>query len=113
MRRKTVKKQQNQKQGQGQMSINLLPHIINSLNLYRANPKLNPKMRSNANSKTKTNTRSNTRMTSSPHFYMFSQKVYKKNNKVIENITQEVKNNKMYTKGYLYGKKINKTQKLF
>jgi len=47
-----------------------------------------------------------------PHFYMFSQKLYKKNNKVIENITQEVKNNKLYTKGYVNGKKINKTKRL-
>jgi hypothetical protein len=43
---------------------------------------------------------------------MFSQKLYKKNNKVIENITQEVKNNILYTKGYLNGKKINKTKRL-
>ena len=47
-----------------------------------------------------------------PYFYMFSQKLYKKNNKVIENITQEVKNKKLYTKGYINGKKINKTKKI-
>jgi len=47
-----------------------------------------------------------------PYFYMFSEKLYKKNNKVIENITQEIKNNKLYTKGYINGKKINKTKKL-
>jgi hypothetical protein len=47
-----------------------------------------------------------------PSFYMFSHKLYKNNNKVIENITQEVKNNKLYTKGYVNGKKINKTTKL-
>ena len=47
-----------------------------------------------------------------PSFYMFSQKLYKKNNKVIENITQEVKNNKLYTKGYINGKKINKTKRI-
>jgi hypothetical protein len=47
-----------------------------------------------------------------PYFYMFSEKLYKKNNKVIENITQEVKNNKLYTKGYINGKRINKTKKL-
>ena len=47
-----------------------------------------------------------------PSFYMFSQKLYKKNNKVIENITQEVKNNTLYTKGYVNGKKINKTKRL-
>lgn len=46
------------------------------------------------------------------NFYMFSQKLYKKNNKVIENITQEVKNNILYTKGYIRGKKINKTKRL-
>jgi len=47
-----------------------------------------------------------------PYFYMFSKKLYKKNNKVIENLTQEVKNNKIYTKGYINGKRINKTKKL-
>jgi hypothetical protein len=46
------------------------------------------------------------------YFYMFSKKVYKKNNKVIENLTKEIKNNKLYTKGYINGKKINKTKKL-
>ena len=47
-----------------------------------------------------------------PNFYIFSKKIYKKNNKVIENIRQEVKNNKLYTKGYINGKRINKTKKL-
>jgi hypothetical protein len=47
-----------------------------------------------------------------PYFYMFSHKLYKNNNKVIENITQEVKNNTLYTKGYINGKKINKTKRL-
>ena len=47
-----------------------------------------------------------------PYFYMFSEKLYKKNNKVIENVTQEIKNNKIYTKGYINGKRINKTKKL-
>jgi len=47
-----------------------------------------------------------------PYFYMFSKKLYKKNNKVIENLTQEVKNNKIYTKGYINGKRINKTKKI-
>ena len=47
-----------------------------------------------------------------PYFYMFSKKLYKKNNKVIENVTQEIKNNKIYTKGYINGKRINKTKKL-
>jgi hypothetical protein len=46
-----------------------------------------------------------------PYFYMFSKKVYKKNNKVIENVTQEVKNNILYTKGYINGKRINNTKK--
>jgi hypothetical protein len=44
------------------------------------------------------------------HFYMFSKKLYKKNNKVIENITKEVNNNKISIKGYINGKKINKTK---
>ena len=56
--------------------------------------------------KTKKTTKTN------PTFYMFSHKLYKNNNKVIENITQEVKNNILYTKGYLNGKKINKTKRL-
>ena len=47
-----------------------------------------------------------------PYFYMFSKKLYKKNNKVIENVTQEVKNNILYTKGYINGKRINKTKKI-
>ena len=41
---------------------------------------------------------------------MFSKKLYKKNNKVIENITKEVNNNKISIKGYINGKKINKTK---
>jgi hypothetical protein len=49
---------------------------------------------------------------SKPYFYMFSKKLYKKNNKVIENLTQEVKNNKIYTKGYMNGKRINNTKKI-
>ena len=52
------------------------------------------------------------RTINNPYFYMFSKKLYKNNNKVIENITQEVKNNKLYTKGYINGKKINKTIKI-
>ena len=52
-----------------------------------------------------------THLDNKPYFYMFSKKLYKKNNKVIENITREVKNNKVYTKGYINGKKINKTIK--
>ena len=34
-----------------------------------------------------------------PYFYMFSKKLYKKNNKI-------------YTKGYINGKRINKTKKI-
>ena len=56
--------------------------------------------------------KSKTTSNSKSYFYMFSKKVYKKNNKVIENITNEIKNNKLYTKGYINGKKINKTIKL-
>ena len=47
-----------------------------------------------------------------PKFYMFSRHLFTKNNKVIENITNELKNNKLYTKGYINGKKINKTKKI-
>lgn len=47
-----------------------------------------------------------------PSVYMFSKKLYIKNNKVIENITEKVKNNKLYIKGYVNGKKINKTNRL-
>ena len=46
-----------------------------------------------------------------PKFYMFSRHLFTKNNKVIENITNELKNNKLHTKGYINGKKINKTIK--
>lgn len=46
------------------------------------------------------------------YFYMISKKLYKKNNKVIENITQQINNNKISIKGYINGKRINKTQKL-
>ena len=46
------------------------------------------------------------------NLYIFSQKIYKNNNKVIENITQELKNNKLYTRGYINGKKINKTSQI-
>jgi len=67
----------------------------------------------------KTNVKTNKRHTKNktfrhakPYFYMFTKILSKQNNKVIENITQEVKNNKLYTKGYKNGKKINKTIKL-
>jgi hypothetical protein len=46
------------------------------------------------------------------YFYMISKKLYKKNNKVIENITKEINNNKVSIKGYINGKRINKTQKI-
>lgn len=46
------------------------------------------------------------------HFYMISKKLYKKNNKVIENITKELNNNKLSIKGFINGKRINKTKKI-
>lgn len=49
---------------------------------------------------------------STNYFYMISKKLYKKNNKVIENVTKEVNNNKLSIKGFINGKRINKTQKL-
>jgi len=48
----------------------------------------------------------------SPHFYMISKKLYKKNNKVIENVTKEINNNKLSIKGFINGKRINKTRKI-
>ena len=60
---------------------------------------MNKRKKSNSNSK-------------SPHFYMFSKKIYKKNNKVIENVTKELNNNKLTIKGFINGKRINKTKKL-
>jgi hypothetical protein len=48
----------------------------------------------------------------SPYFYMFSKKIYKKNNKVIENLTKELNNNKLTIKGFINGKRINKTNKI-
>lgn len=49
---------------------------------------------------------------STNYFYMISKKLYKKNNKVIENITKEINNNKATIKGYINGKRINKTHTL-
>lgn len=43
---------------------------------------------------------------------MISKKLYKKNNKVIENITEKINNNKLTINGYMNGKRINKTKKL-
>jgi len=43
---------------------------------------------------------------------MISKKLYKKNKKVIENTTKEVNNNKLTIKGYMNGKRINKTKKI-
>lgn len=43
---------------------------------------------------------------------MFSKNYVEKNHKVIKNITKELKNNKIYVKGYLKGKRINKTKKV-
>ena len=49
-----------------------------------------------------------------PHsgFYSLEKRFFKVNGKVFENTTTETKNNIMHKKGYLYGKKINKTRKL-
>ena len=48
----------------------------------------------------------------SVYFYSKS-RVYKQiNGKVIENVTAEEKNNKIYIKGIINGKKINKTKRL-
>lgn len=49
---------------------------------------------------------------STNYFYMISKKLYKKNNKVIENITKEINNNKLSIKGFINGKRINKTRKI-
>ena len=54
----------------------------------------------------------NSHSNSPSHFYMISKKLYKKNNKVIENITKEVNNNKLSIKGYVNGKRINKTKRI-
>jgi hypothetical protein len=48
----------------------------------------------------------------SQHFYMISKKLYKKNNKVIENVTTQANNNKLTIKGIINGKRINKTKKI-
>ena len=45
-------------------------------------------------------------------FYSLEKRFFKVNGKVFENTTTETKNNIMHKKGYLYGKKINKTKKL-
>lgn len=49
-----------------------------------------------------------------PIYFYSKSKVYKEiNGKVIENVTTEAKNNKLYIKGIINGKKINKTKKLY
>ena len=45
-------------------------------------------------------------------FYSLEKRLFKVNGQVIENTTTETKNNIMHKKGYLYGKKINKTRRL-
>jgi len=48
-----------------------------------------------------------------PIYFYSKSRVYKQiNGKVIENVTAEEKNNKLYIKGIINGKKINKTKKL-
>jgi len=64
--------------------------------------------------RTKYKSKSKSKSNYQPHsyFYMISKKLYKKNNKVIENVTKEINNNKLSIKGIINGKRINKTQKL-
>ena len=45
-------------------------------------------------------------------FYSLEKRLLKINGKVFENTITETKNNIMHKKGYLYGKKINKTRKI-
>jgi hypothetical protein len=48
-----------------------------------------------------------------PIYFYSKSRLYKQiNGKVIENVTAEEKNNKLYIKGIINGKKINKTKKL-
>ena len=48
-----------------------------------------------------------------PIYFYSKSRVYKQiNGKVIENVTAEEKDNKLYIKGIINGKKINKTKKL-
>ena len=61
---------------------------------------------------TRKNKMSKSKSKNQSHFYMISKKLYKKNNKVIENVTKELNNNKLTIKGFINGKKINKTTKL-
>jgi hypothetical protein len=46
-------------------------------------------------------------------FYSLEKRFFEVNGKVIENTTTVTKNNIMHKKGYVYGKKINKTRRLF
>ena len=54
------------------------------------------------------------RKITSPHreFYSLEKRLFKINGKVFENTVTETKNNIMHKRGYLYGKKINKTRNL-
>ena len=63
--------------------------------------------------KTKRNTKRK-KNKNKPTIYFYSKsRVYKQiNGKVIENVTAEEKNNKLYIKGIINGKKINKTKKI-
>ena len=48
-----------------------------------------------------------------PIYFYSKSRVYQQiNGKVIENVTREEKNNKLYIKGIINGKKINKTKKI-
>lgn len=59
--------------------------------------------------KLKSKSRKNSRPRS--QFYSLEKRLFKVNGQVIENTTTETKNNIMHKKGYLYGKKINKTRR--
>jgi hypothetical protein len=44
--------------------------------------------------------------------FSLEKRLFKVNGQVIENTTTETKNNIIHKKGYVYGKKINKTRRL-
>jgi hypothetical protein len=58
---------------------------------------------------TRKSSRKSTRNTT--QFYSLEKRFFKINGKVFENTTTETKNNIMHKKGYINGKKINKTRK--
>ena len=65
--------------------------------------------------KSKTRKLSKTRKTGktgNTQFYSLEKRLFKVNGKVFENTTTETKNDIVHKKGYLYGKKINKTRNL-